>query len=143
MIAAVAIGSEARSDLGAILRIGPTIATELAEFFAEPRNVEMLDELHALLTIEDAVVEISAPSEFSGKTMVFTGSLETLARPEAKALAERLGAKVTDSVTKKTDLLVVGADPGSKARKAAELGIRILSEAEFRTLAGLPATSPA
>ncbi len=140
MLAAVAIGSDARSDLGAILRIGPTIANELAEFFAEPRNVASMDALAAELRIADAVVDTAVNSALSGKTVVFTGSLETLARPEAKALAERLGAKVTDAVTRKTDLVVIGADPGSKARKAAELGIRVITEAEFRALA---ATSPA
>ena len=133
---AVAIGSEARSDLGAILRIGPAIATELAEFFAEPRNVAMLDALAAELRIADAMVEQAQESPFSGKTLVFTGTLATLARPEAKALAERLGAKVTDSVTRKTDFVITGADAGSKARKAAELGIRTLTETEFREMAG-------
>ena len=137
MLAAVSIGSEARSDLGSILRIGPAIATELAEFFAEPRNVATLDALAAELSIEAAVSEQATESEFSGKTIVFTGGLATLARPEAKALAERLGAKVTDSVTRKTDMVVVGTDAGSKARKAVELGVRTLTEDEFRTLAGL------
>jgi DNA ligase (NAD+) len=136
MLAAVAIGSEARSDLGSILRIGPAIATELAEFFAEPRNVATLDALAAELRIADAVVERSVDSPFAGKTLVFTGTLATLARPEAKAMAERLGAKVTDSVTRKTDYVILGADAGSKARKAAELGIVTLSEAEFLSMAG-------
>ena len=68
---------------------------------------------------------------------MFTGTLETMTRPEAKARAEALGAKVTDSVSKKTDLVVVGADAGSKARKAAELGVRTISETEWRELAGL------
>jgi DNA ligase (NAD+) len=137
MLLAVQIGSEARSDLGNILRIGPAIATELAEFFAEKRNVERLDELAACLTIADDIAPEAADSQLSGKTIVFTGTLTTLARPEAKALAERLGAKVTESVSKKTDLVVLGADAGSKARKAAELGIRTVSEAEFRVLAGV------
>ncbi len=136
MLAAVAIGSEARSDLGSILRIGPAIATELAAFFAEPRNVATLDALAAELRIADAVVEQAVESVFAGKTVVFTGTLATLARPEAKALAERLGAKVTDSVTRKTDYVVLGAESGSKARKAAELGIRTLTETEFREMAG-------
>ncbi len=139
MLDAVQIGSEARSDLGSILRIGPAIATELAEFFAEPRNVATLDALAAELTIADAVVEQATDSPLAGKTLVFTGTLATLARPEAKALAERLGAKVTDSVTRKTDLVVLGTDAGSKARKAAELGVRTVSEAEFRELAGISA----
>ena len=137
MLLAVQIGSEARSDLGSILRIGPAIAEELAEFFAEKRNVDTMDALAGELRIADAAVPEGEGSELSGKSVVFTGGLETLSRPEAKAVAERLGAKVTDSVSKKTDLVVVGADAGSKARKAVELGIRVVSEAEFRVLAGL------
>ncbi len=133
MQAAVTIGAEARSDLGAILGIGTAIAQELAEFFAEPHNTAALDALAAQLTILDA--EAQGGGELSGKNVVFTGTLETLTRPEAKAMAEKLGARVTDSVSKKTDLVIVGADAGSKARKAAELGVRILTEAEWRTLA--------
>ena len=79
----------------------------------------------------------TADSEIAGKTLVFTGTLETMTRPEAKARAEALGAKVTDSVSKKTDLVVVGVDAGSKARKATELGVRTVSETEWRELAGL------
>jgi DNA ligase (NAD+) len=75
--------------------------------------------------------------EIAGKTLVFTGTLETMSRPKAKARAENLGAKITDSVSKKTDLVVVGADAGSKARKATELGVRTVTEAEWRELAGL------
>ena len=71
------------------------------------------------------------------KVVVFTGSLETMSRDEAEAQAERLGAKVTKSVSKKTDFVIVGADAGSKAKKAAELGLRVLTEAEWREMAGL------
>lgn len=134
MLEAVQIGSEARSDLGSILRIGPAIASELAEFFAEPGNVASLDALADQLSITDAAPEEISDSPIAGKVVVFTGSLSTMTRPEAKALAERLGAKVTDSVTRKTDLVVLGADAGSKARKAAELGVQTLSEAEFRAM---------
>lgn len=137
MALAVAIGSDARTDLGNILRIGPAIANELAEFFAEPRNVARLDELADVLVIEDAQAEQVSASALAGKVIVFTGSLATLARPEAKAIAERLGAKVTESVSKKTDIVVLGSDAGSKARKAAELGIQTVDEAGFRALAGL------
>ena len=137
MLAAVEPGSEARAELDNIVGIGPAIAEELADFFGEPRNVETLDELAAALTVEDAARAQTADSEIAGKTLVFTGTLETMTRPEAKARAEALGAKVTDSVSKKTDLVVVGADAGSKARKATELGVRTVSETEWRELAGL------
>jgi DNA ligase (NAD+) len=138
MRAAVQIGSEARSDLGNILGIGTAIAEELAEFFAEPRNVATIDELAGVLDIEDAEA-VAGGGELAGKIVVFTGALETLSRPEAKAMAETLGARVTESVSKKTDLVVIGADAGSKARRAAELGVRIVTEAEWRVLAGLDA----
>jgi DNA ligase (NAD+) len=133
------IGSEAREELGSIQGIGPAIATELVEFFAEQHNLDALDDLLRYVTPEE-VAEIEAgDSAFAGRTLVFTGTLETLSRAEAEAKAEALGAKVTKSVSKKTDFVVVGADAGSKAAKAAELGLRVLTEAEFREMAGFPA----
>ena len=100
--------------------------------------MEALDALRAALdNVADEAQVDTANSELAGKTIVFTGALETMTRPEAKARAEALGAKVTDSVSKKTDYVVLGADAGSKARRAAELGVRTLTEAEWRTLAGL------
>jgi DNA ligase (NAD+) len=136
MLAATQIGSDERLALGSISGIGPTIAEELTDFFGEARNIAALDELAAELTIEDAARADAADSPIAGKTVVFTGTLETLTRPEAKARAETLGAKVTDSVSKKTDFVVVGADAGSKARKAAELGVRTMTEAEWREMVG-------
>jgi DNA ligase (NAD+) len=136
MLAARIIGSEAREELGSIQGIGPAIATELAEFFAEPHNLDALDALAAEVTPEDAEIA-AADSPFAGKVLVFTGTLVTMSRDEAEAQAERLGAKVTKSVSRKTDFVVVGAEAGSKATKAAELGVRVLSEAEWRALAGL------
>jgi DNA ligase (NAD+) len=137
MLAATVVRSEARLELGSIVGIGPAIAEELAEFFAEPRNVAVLDDLAAELTIEPAGHDEAAGSALAGKTIVFTGTMQTMTRPEAKARAEALGAKVTDAVSKKTDFVVVGADAGSKARRAAELGVRTLTEPEWRELAGL------
>ncbi len=134
MLAARTAGSDERLELGSINGIGPTIAEELTDFFGEERNIEALDELAAELTIEDAARADAAESPIAGKTVVFTGTLETMSRPEAKARAETLGAKVTDSVSKKTDIVVVGADAGSKARKAAELGVRTMTEAEWQEL---------
>jgi len=135
MLAATTIGSDERLELGSIQGIGPAIATELAEFFAEPRNLAALDDL-GLAVSPDPVAVAAADSTFAGKILVFTGTLETLSRDEAEAQAERLGAKVTKSVSKKTDFVIVGADAGSKAKKAAELGVRTLTEAEWRAMAG-------
>ncbi len=136
MLAATTIGSDERLTLGSIVGIGPTIAEELADFFMEPRNVATLDALAAHLTIEPAAGTSATDGALSGKTIVFTGSLARMTRPEARARAEALGAKVTDTVSKKTDLVVIGADAGSKAKKAAELGVRTISEDEWCDLAG-------
>jgi DNA ligase (NAD+) len=136
MVAATEIGSDARVELGSISGIGPTIATDLAAFFSEQHNLETLDALTAFLTITDAETAAASSSPLAGKIIVFTGTL-TMARPEAKARAEALGAKVTESVSKKTDYVVVGADAGSKAKKAGELGLATLTEDQFRNLAGL------
>ncbi|MDO9711263.1 NAD-dependent DNA ligase LigA [Paracraurococcus sp. LOR1-02] len=137
MLAARIIGSEAREELGSIQGIGPAIAQELVDFFEEPRNLAALDDLAGYVTPAPADFAAAADSPFAGKTLVFTGTLETMTRPEAEARAEALGAKVTKSVSKRTDFVVVGADAGSKAAKAAELGLRVLTEAEWRELAGL------
>jgi DNA ligase (NAD+) len=135
MIAAHIIGSEAREELGSIQGIGPAIAEELVEFFAEPRNLAALDDLAGEVSPLPVEETSAADSAFAGKTMVFTGTLEKMTRDEAEVLAERLGAKVTKSVSKKTDFVVVGADAGSKAAKAAELGVKTLTEAEWLELA--------
>jgi DNA ligase (NAD+) len=135
MEAATEIGSDARLELGSISGIGPTIATDLAAFFSERHNLETLDALERVLTVADAEIVGASASPLAGKTIVFTGTL-TMARPEAKARAEALGAKVTESVSKKTDYVVVGADAGSKATKAAALGLTVLTEEAFREMAG-------
>jgi DNA ligase (NAD+) len=134
MIAATEVGSEARQALGSIIGIGEAIAEELVDFFMEPRNLAVLDELSGQLTIEDAEPPGGIDGALAGKVLVFTGTLETMTRPEAKVTAEKLGARVTDTVSKKTDLVIAGADAGSKAKRAAELGVRIISEAEWREL---------
>jgi len=133
---ATVVGSDARLALGSITGVGESIAEELARFFAEPHNRDGVDELAAELDIADEAGR--GGGTLDGKSVVFTGTLATMTRPEAKAMAERLGAKVTDSVSKKTDLVVLGTEAGSKARKAAELGVRTLDEAGWRDLAGLP-----
>jgi len=137
MLAARQIGSDERLALGSIIGIGTAIAEELVDFFDEPRNVGILDALTAEVTVQDAAPVETADSPVAGKTVVFTGTLETMTRPEAKARAEALGAKVTDSVSKKTDYVVIGADAGSKAKRAAELGVTTLTEQEWREMAGI------
>jgi DNA ligase (NAD+) len=87
--------------------------------------------------VEDEAPAAGAGGALAGKIIVFTGTLETMTRPEAKARAEALGARVTDSVSKKTDLVVVGADAGSKAKRAAELGVTTVTEPEWRQMAGM------
>ncbi len=131
MEAAIDADSEAYRELVNIDGIGPLVAGDIAAFFSEPHNKGVLDDLDGLLTVEDFAAVDAQGSVFAGKTVVFTGTLETLTRSEAKARAETLGAKVAGSVSKKTDYVIVGADAGSKARKAAELGVQTLTEAEW------------
>jgi DNA ligase (NAD+) len=126
---------EAYADLCNITGIGMTMADDIVGFFAEAHNIEILDQLDKELTIEEAQAPARA-SPVSGKTVVFTGTLETMTRQEAKARAEALGAKVAGSVSAKTDYVVVGADAGSKAKKATELNIPMLSEDEWKALIG-------
>ena len=124
------------ADLVNIDQIGPLVAADLIAFFAEPRNQTILDGLLERLDIEAAVAPDVSGSPVAGKTVVFTGTLESQSRNEAKARAEALGAKVAGSVSGKTDYVVVGAEAGSKARKAAELGVTTLSEQEWLDLIG-------
>jgi DNA ligase (NAD+) len=127
--------AEAYKDLVAIEGIGEVVAEAIAEFFAEPHNVRVVDDL--LKEVSPQALEARATSSpVAGKTVVFTGTLENLTRSEAKAQAERLGAKVAGSVSKKTDYVVAGADSGSKLTKARDLGVTVLDEAEWLQLTG-------
>ncbi len=128
--------SEARTGLVDIHGIGEDMAADIIGFFAEPHNLEVLDDLARELTVLDYEASARrATSPLAGKTLVFTGSLDSMSRSEAKARAEALGANVTSSVSAKTDLVVAGADPGSKATKAAALGVTVLDEAAWLALA--------
>ncbi|WP_436637869.1 NAD-dependent DNA ligase LigA [Microbaculum sp. FT89] len=120
--------SEAYQYLLSIEGIGETVADALVEFFAEPRNEDQIDALLAEVTPKEAQVPQATESPVAGKTVVFTGSLERLTRDEAKAMAERYGAKVASSVSAKTDLVVAGPGAGSKLKKAAELDIEVIDE---------------
>ena len=127
------------AQLCAIESIGMKVADAICDFFMEDHNFQVLDELEDLM---EEVQPVAAPkgngSPVSGKTVVFTGTLERMTRSEAKARAESLGAKVAGSVSKKTDYVVAGAEAGSKAKKARELGVDVLSEDDWLRLIGEP-----
>jgi DNA ligase (NAD+) len=122
--------TRAREELTSIDQIGPLMAQDLLDFFAEPHNLEVLDALKTKLTIQDHQ-GVTNTSPFAGKSIVFTGTLTSMGRPEAKAKAESLGMTVSGSVSKKTDYVVIGEEAGSKAAKARELGVTILSEQDW------------
>lgn len=136
MKASVAPESAARTALGEIMGIGSAIAADVASFFSVPQNVATVDALAQQLDVQsDRPSETAADAPLAGQTLVFTGTLTAMARPEAKAIAERLGAQVVDSVTKRTTLVILGQKAGSKARKAADLGIRTIDEENWGLLA--------
>jgi len=124
---------EARAELEAVEGVGPVVAEALADFFAEPHNRSAWDDLLGEVRPQPFLLEVR-DSEVSGKTLVFTGSLETLSRDEAKTQAEALGARVAGSVSAKTDLVVYGPGAGSKLKKAQEMGIRAITEAEWQAI---------
>lgn len=115
--------------------IGPKVIAALKGFFSEPHNVDIVRRLGAVMRVADAKAA-AKDTAVSGKTVVFTGSLERISRSEAKAQAESLGAKVSSSVSAKTDYVVAGADAGSKLKKAKELGVTVLSEADWLKMIG-------
>jgi DNA ligase (NAD+) len=137
MLALAAGDGEARQELDNVDGVGDALVGALIEFFEEQRNVEAMGRLARLVEIEPAGVPTAGASPLRGKTLVFTGTLATMTRAEAKALAERLGAKVTGSVSRSTDYVVAGAGAGSKLRNAAELGVAVLDEEAWRALAGI------
>ena len=124
-------GNAEWQEIVGVSGIGSVVAEALVEFFAEGHNREAVDALLAEVTPadEEPIGEVSSP--VAGKTVVFTGSLEKMSRDEAKAMAERLGAKVAGSVSKKTDLVVAGPGAGSKLKQATDLGIEVITEDQW------------
>jgi len=134
--------SEARKDLLSINGIGESVAEDIVSFFSEKQIQDILDQLtnsshgrRALVTVTDFELSETA-SPIAGKTIVFTGTLESMSRAEAKALAERMGANVASSVSKKTDYVVAGHEAGSKEKEARKLGLTILAEQQWLELIG-------
>ena len=131
---AVAKGdAEAREDMDALDQIGDTVIDAIASYFGESHNVKMVERLTEHVRI-GAAERPRTNSAVAGKTVVFTGTLEKMTRDEAKAMAERLGAKVSGSVSNKTDIVVAGPGAGSKLAKAKEFGVDVLSEDEWLKL---------
>ncbi len=116
--------------------IGASMAEDIVAFFAEKHNLEVIRDLQKELNIKDFERPKTVDSAVTGKTVVFTGKLTKMGRDEAKAQAETLGAKVAGAVSKNTDYLIAGEDAGSKMKKAAELGVKVLTEDEWLALIG-------
>ncbi len=145
LAAALLPDAEERAELLALDGIGPSVAGDLLAFFAAEHNREVLDALtrprsggkEPLVKVLPAAEGAAADSPLAGKTVVFTGTLRSMSRSEAKARAEALGANVAGSVSRQTDFVIVGPGAGAKEKKARELGLRVLSEEEWLQLCGL------
>jgi DNA ligase (NAD+) len=131
---ATALEGPVWDELNDVDGVGEVMATSLVKAFSNPDERAAIDRLAAHLDIQDVVRMDTSASPVAGKIVVFSGTLEKMTRAEAKAKAERLGAKVSGSVSAKTDLLVAGPGTGSKAKKAVELGIETLDEDEWIAL---------
>jgi DNA ligase (NAD+) len=125
--------AETKEEMDALDQIGDTVIESLGEYFSEAHNVKRIDRLVKQVNIRDAE-KPRADSAVAGKTVVFTGTLEKMTRDEAKASAERLGAKVSGSVSKKTDYVVAGPGAGSKLTDAKKFGVKVLTEDEWAKL---------
>lgn len=126
-------------ELLQIHEIGPKIARSIVTFFKQPHNLEVIQKLKeaGVSFGKEEIQEEAAKRVFEGLTFVFTGALDSMTREEAQALVEKLGGRAASSVSKKTDYVVVGKEPGSKYQKAIELGVKIITEEEFLKMAGL------
>ncbi|RAX40515.1 NAD-dependent DNA ligase LigA [Rhizobium tropici] len=127
---------DAWNDLNNIEGIGEVVARAIVEFYKEPRNTQVIAKLLEEVQPQEAEQPVTSGSPVAGKTVVFTGSLEKFTRDEAKAKAESLGAKVSGSVSKKTDIVVAGPGAGSKLDKAREFDVQVMTEDEWLALIG-------
>ncbi len=130
------IATLSEESLVQIPEIGVKIATSVVSFFNEPENLETIEKLKAAGVNTREAEPTVVDGKLTGKTLVLTGALESLTRSEASELIEKHGGKVSSSVSRKTDYVVAGADPGSKLDKAIKLGVTILTESEFLEIVG-------
>lgn len=136
MTALAAGDEEVKAALDNMDQVGPSLVAALIEFFSNDHNVGIYQRFVAQLSVQDAEA-VAGDSAVSGKTVVFTGTLEKMTRDEAKAQAERLGAKVAGSVSAKTHIVVAGPGAGSKLKKAAELDVQVMTEDEWLAFIGV------
>lgn len=127
--------SPAYEELLSIDGVGAKVADAMIAFVQEEHNISIINELRGYINVEDFVSDASAATALTGKIIVFTGTLTTMTRSEAKARAEAMGAKVSGSVSAKTDMVVAGESAGSKRKKAEELGVQVISEEEWQAIA--------
>lgn len=118
----------------AIEGLGEVVASSIANFYSQPHNVEIIDRLLQQVQIEEDLQPAASSSRISGLSIVFTGGLETMSREEAKAIAEKQGARISSAISHNVDIVVAGKDAGKKLNKAQELSIKIISEDEWRAL---------
>jgi DNA ligase (NAD+) len=128
------LAGASEEQLVAVPEVGPKVAAAIAEFFSEPANRQLVKKLHKVGVHPTAAKRELKSQNLAGKSFVFTGALANRSREEAGELVQQHGGKVSGSVSKKTDYVVVGTDPGSKYEKAKELGVVILTESEFDKL---------
>jgi DNA ligase (NAD+) len=127
-----ALAAASEDEIDAVPEIGPEIAASVRGWFDEDENMALIEKLRgAGVRLADEAPAEAGPKPLAGKTIVLTGGLETISRDEASALAQEAGARVASSVSKKTDFVVAGENPGSKHAKAVEIGVEIVDEAEF------------
>jgi DNA ligase (NAD+) len=127
-----ALAGASAEEIDAVPEIGPEIAASVREWFDDEDNRRLIEKLRAAgVRLADPVVEAAGPLPLAGQTIVLTGGLQTLSRDEATELAQAAGARVASSVSKKTDFVVAGENPGSKYAKAVELGVEVVDEQEF------------
>jgi DNA ligase (NAD+) len=129
-----ALKDASQEELEAVFEVGPKVAASIHHFFREPRNRQLIERLRKEGLRFEQEKRVQRKKTLEGKTFVLTGTLEHYARDEAKQKIEQAGGRVTTSVSKKTDYVVAGADPGSKIDKARELGVRVIGEAELAAL---------
>jgi len=123
------------AEVSSVRGIGPVIAASVCKFFSDENNIAVIKKLQKL-GVEFQEAEIPTDGPLRGKTIVLTGSLEAFTRSQAQKMIEQLGGHVTSSVSKNTDFVVAGADPGSKLDKARTLGVKVLDEDGFKKLVG-------